>query len=86
MLHWPACSPELSAVENIWHIVKCKNTRRRPRTVELLESYIRKEWDNIPLTKVQQLVSSVPPDIYRVFHGMCFCHQTQDELTLFMKL
>jgi len=37
---------------------KKRNQQRRPRTVEQLAFYIRKEWDNISLPKVQQLMSS----------------------------
>ena len=38
----------------------------RPENMKTQESYIRQEWDNIPLPKVQQLLSSVP-DVYRCF-------------------
>lgn len=34
-------------------------TQKQPRIVKQLESYIRKQWDNIPLIKVQELVSIV---------------------------
>ncbi len=34
--------------------------QRRPKTVVQLEACIRQEWDNIPIPKLEQLVSSVP--------------------------
>ncbi len=58
VLKWPACS--LSPIENIWRIIKRKMRQRRHKTVEQLEAYIRQEWDNIPIPKLEQLVSSVP--------------------------
>ncbi len=39
---------------------KEEDATRRPKTVEQLEACIRQEWDNIPIPKLEQLVSSVP--------------------------
>ncbi len=47
-------------IENIWRTIKRKMRQRRPKTVEQLEACIRQEWDNIPIPKLEQLVSSVP--------------------------
>uniref|UniRef100_A0A3B4CCP3 Tc1-like transposase DDE domain-containing protein n=1 Tax=Pygocentrus nattereri TaxID=42514 RepID=A0A3B4CCP3_PYGNA len=44
VLDRPACSPDLSPTENVWHIMKHKKRQRRPRTVEQLKLYIKQEW------------------------------------------
>ncbi len=50
VMNWPACSPDLSPIENIWRIIKLKNQ---------LETYIRHEWDQIPTPKLQKLITSM---------------------------
>lgn len=58
-LNWPVCSPLL---QPIWkHLVHhaAKVWQRRPRSVEQLETYIRWKWNNTPLQRLQQLVSTV---------------------------
>jgi len=59
-----SCWTDLPAFQMFHHLKTSKIQQRRPRTAEQLESSIRQEWDNIPLPKVQQLVSSVP-GVYR---------------------
>ncbi len=60
VLNWPACSPDLSPIENIWHTIKRKKHQRRPQTLQQMETYIMQEWDQIPTPKLQKLITSMP--------------------------
>ena len=66
VLDWPACSPHLSPIENVWCIMKRRIRQWRPQTVEQLKSCIYQEWAKIPLAKLQKCLSSVPKRLQSV--------------------
>ncbi len=70
VLDWPACSPDLSPIENVWHILKRKMRQRRPRTVAHLKTCLQEEWDKITPETLHHLVSSVPKRLLSVVKKM----------------
>ncbi len=66
VLDWPACSPDLSPIENVWRILKRKMRQRRPRTVAHLKTCLQEGWDKITPETLHHLVSSVPKSLLSV--------------------
>src|SRR4029434_4783101 len=66
VLDWPACSPDLSPIENVWRILKCKTLQRRPRAVAHLKTCLQEEWDKVTPETFPHLVSSVPKRLLSV--------------------
>ena len=43
-MEWPAHSPDLSPIENLWGLLVRDVNQRNPRTVEQLRTAIRRSW------------------------------------------
>lgn len=59
-LPWPAQSPDLNPIENLWHMVKQEVRRRSPSSLLELESVVKDAWSSIPPEEIQNLVASMP--------------------------
>ena len=58
-IDWPSNSPDLNPIENMWYIVKNNVEKRMPRNIDELKHFMTEEWDAIPETTVQNLISSM---------------------------
>jgi transposase len=66
LMDWPACSPDLNPIENLWGLVvrKVYIGGRQFRTIDELKTAIWKAWDEITEKECQNLIESMPNRIF----------------------
>ncbi len=67
---WPANSPDLNPIENLWSIVKRKMRDTRPNNADDLKAAIKKAtWASITPEQCHRLIASMPLRIDAVIHA-----------------
>lgn len=63
-LDWPANSPDLNPIENLWHIVKdLLRHHQKPKNKEDMIQTIQAVWNDVSLEILQTLIASMPDRI-----------------------
>ncbi len=65
VLDWPANSPDLNPIENLWGIVKRKMRDTRPNNADELKATVKETWASIP-PQCHKLITSMPRRIEAV--------------------
>ena len=60
VLSWPAQSPDLNPIENLWSILDHGIKTRTPKNEEELFQILQNQWKNISGELLQSLVESMP--------------------------
>ncbi|KAM4526781.1 vesicle transport through interaction with t-SNAREs homolog 1A isoform 1-T1 [Fundulus diaphanus] len=60
VLDWPANSPDLNPIENLWGIVKKKLKDTRPNNANELKAAIEASWASITPQQCHRLIASMP--------------------------
>ncbi len=66
VLDWPANSPDLNPIENLWGIVKRKMRDTRPNNADELKATVKETWTSIPSQQCHKLITSMPRRIEAV--------------------
>jgi transposase len=59
---WPANSPDLNPLENLWHLLRTNVKKRDPKPMrkeDLIEA-LKEEWEKLDIKKVNALIDSMP--------------------------
>ena len=66
IMDWPAQSPDLNPIENLWAVVDSDVKKKKPRNLDELWKVIKESWDAIPADYCRKLVHSMPKRIAEV--------------------
>ncbi len=69
VLDWPANSPDLNLIENLWGIVKRKMRNTRPNNADDLKAAIKAAWASITPEQCHRLIASIPRRIDAVIQA-----------------
>ena len=58
VMNWPAQSPDMNLIENVWKLLNERSKNRYPSNVDELWTYLKEEWEKISVDECGTLINS----------------------------
>ena len=71
-IDWPAQSPDLNPIENLWAILDQRCKDRNPKNKTELFACLYNEWNTLPISLLTNLVDSMPNRVQQVINNKGF--------------
>lgn len=65
-MDWPANSPDLNPIENVWRLIKYRVSRRFPLTEGDVRRYVQEEWDKLTVGDFIKYIREMPERVEAV--------------------
>jgi hypothetical protein len=63
---WPAGSPDLNPMENVWSMLVDAVNARPPTTLDQLKRVLKRKWSQLPMEKITATIDSMPTRLLAV--------------------
>jgi transposase len=58
-MKWPANSPDLNPIENVWRLLKYRVGKRFPKTDKEVRQYIKEEWERLQVDDFKKYIDQM---------------------------
>ncbi len=84
VLDWPACSPHINPIENVWSNLKERIQKHHPSTKEELVKFSTKEWKKLAKAEVRKCLTNMSTLEAELIHNHAYSTRPWDSFCVFV--